>query len=35
LSSPQNVTSQLGAPRKYDVSESGLIDWTFMTVKHW
>lgn len=35
LSSPQNVTSQLGAPRKYDVSEGGLIDWTFMTVKHW
>ncbi|KAI8096740.1 subtilase [Halteromyces radiatus] len=35
LESPQNVTSQLGAPRKYDISTEGLIDWTFMTVKHW
>ncbi|CAO3596014.1 unnamed protein product [Absidia cylindrospora] len=35
LESPQNVSSQLGAPRKYDVSAAGLIDWTFMTVKHW
>ncbi|CAO3615205.1 unnamed protein product [Cunninghamella echinulata] len=35
LESPQNVTSQLGTPRKFDISSEGLIDWTFMTVKHW
>ncbi|ORZ18774.1 peptidase S8/S53 domain-containing protein [Absidia repens] len=35
LESPQNISSQLGAPRKYDVSAEGLINWTFMTVKHW
>ncbi|CAO3617997.1 unnamed protein product [Cunninghamella blakesleeana] len=35
LESPQNIISQLGTPRKFDVSSEGLIDWTFMTVKHW
>lgn len=35
LESPHGVISQLGAPRKNDNSEEGLIDWTFMTVKHW
>lgn len=35
IESPNGVASQLGAPRKYDTSEAGLINWTFMTVKHW
>lgn len=35
LESPNGVISQLGAPRRNDKSEDGLIDWTFMTVKHW
>lgn len=35
LESPQGVLSQLGAPRQNDKSDAGLIDWTFMTVKHW
>lgn len=35
VESPNGVASQLGAPRKYDTSTEGFIDWTFMTVKHW
>ncbi|KAI9276293.1 peptidase S8/S53 domain-containing protein, partial [Sporodiniella umbellata] len=35
LISPNNVTSQLGTPRKNDHSAEGLINWTFMSVKHW
>lgn len=35
LESPNDVVSQLGAPRKFDTSPSGLRNWTFMTVKHW
>lgn len=35
LESPNGIMSQLGAPRKNDKSTEGLIDWTFMTVKHW
>ncbi|KAI8072902.1 peptidase S8/S53 domain-containing protein [Gongronella butleri] len=35
LHSPHNITSQLGTPRRNDVSSEGLLDWTFMTVKHW
>ncbi|CAO3683575.1 unnamed protein product [Rhizopus stolonifer] len=35
LTSPNNVTSQLGTPRKNDYSKEGLVHWTFMSVKHW
>ncbi|ORX59546.1 hypothetical protein DM01DRAFT_1333009 [Hesseltinella vesiculosa] len=35
LTSPHNVTSQLGTPRRNDVSSDGLLDWTFMSVQHW
>ncbi|KAG0944276.1 hypothetical protein G6F26_004969 [Rhizopus arrhizus] len=35
LVSPNNVTSQLGTPRKNDNSKEGLVNWTFMSVKHW
>lgn len=35
LESPHGVLSQLGAPRQFDKSKDGLLDWTFMTVKHW
>lgn len=35
LESPNEVISQLGAPRKFDTSAEGLINWTFMSVKHW
>ncbi|KAI9257315.1 peptidase S8/S53 domain-containing protein [Phascolomyces articulosus] len=35
LESPNNIVSQLGAPRKFDTSSEGFVDWTFMTVKHW
>lgn len=35
LVSPNNVTSQLGTPRKNDNSKDGLVNWTFMSVKHW
>ncbi|KAI7882315.1 serine endoprotease Kex1 [Mucor mucedo] len=35
VESPNGVSSQLGTPRKYDTSSDGLINWTFMTVKHW
>jgi kexin len=35
LESPNGVSSQLGAPRQFDRSKEGLVDWTFMTVKHW
>lgn len=35
VESPHGVASQLGTPRKYDTSSTGLINWTFMTVKHW
>ncbi|ORE13359.1 hypothetical protein BCV71DRAFT_189378 [Rhizopus microsporus] len=35
LVSPNNITSQLATPRKYDYSKDGLVNWTFMSVKHW
>ncbi|KAG2217513.1 hypothetical protein INT45_001800 [Circinella minor] len=35
LESPNDIVSQLGAPRKFDSSSEGFVDWTFMTVKHW
>ncbi|KAI8069035.1 peptidase S8/S53 domain-containing protein, partial [Gilbertella persicaria] len=35
LTSPHGIVSQLGTPRRYDKSDAGLMDWTFMTVKHW
>ncbi|KAF7732073.1 pheromone processing endoprotease [Apophysomyces ossiformis] len=35
LESPNDVVSQLGSPRKFDTSTDGLINWTFMSVKHW
>jgi kexin len=35
LESPNGVSSQLGSPRQFDKSKEGLVDWTFMTVKHW
>ncbi|KAI9486635.1 MAG: peptidase S8/S53 domain-containing protein [Benjaminiella poitrasii] len=35
LESPHGVSSQLASPRPHDKSNAGLIDWTFMTVKHW
>jgi kexin len=35
LESPNGVSSQLGSPRQFDKSNEGLVDWTFMTVKHW
>ncbi|KAI9485066.1 peptidase S8/S53 domain-containing protein [Zychaea mexicana] len=35
LESPSDIVSQLGASRKFDASTEGLVDWTFMTVKHW
>ncbi|KAI7898804.1 peptidase S8/S53 domain-containing protein [Cokeromyces recurvatus] len=35
LESPHGISSQLASPRPRDKSSDGLIDWTFMTVKHW
>lgn len=35
LESPHNVTSQVAARRRFDVSKDGFANWTFMTVKHW
>ncbi|KAG0177892.1 pheromone processing endoprotease [Apophysomyces sp. BC1034] len=35
LESPSDIVSQLGSPRKFDTSTDGLINWTFMSVKHW
>ncbi|KAL1921957.1 uncharacterized protein VTP21DRAFT_10599 [Calcarisporiella thermophila] len=35
LMSPHNVTSQLAARRRFDLSNEGLKNWTFMSVKHW
>ncbi|OBZ89575.1 Protease KEX1 [Choanephora cucurbitarum] len=35
LESPHGVVSQLATPRRNDKSSAGLMDWTFMTVKHW
>ncbi|KAL0078530.1 peptidase S8/S53 domain-containing protein [Phycomyces blakesleeanus] len=35
LESPNKVVSKLGASRKFDNSKDGLVNWTFMSVKHW
>ncbi|KAL1923175.1 uncharacterized protein VTP21DRAFT_9551 [Calcarisporiella thermophila] len=35
LISPNGVTSQLAARRRFDTSSEGLVDWSFMSVKHW
>ncbi|GAB5593615.1 pheromone processing endoprotease [Umbelopsis nana] len=35
IESPHNVTSQLAARRRFDLSNEGFANWTFMTVKHW
>lgn len=35
LVSPNNVISQLAAQRRFDKSQDGLLNWTFMSVKHW
>jgi kexin len=35
IESPHNVTSQLAARRRFDLSAEGFANWTFMTVKHW
>lgn len=35
LISPQGVRSMLAGPRPRDLSKSGFLGWTFMTLKHW
>lgn len=35
LTSPNNVVSKLGVPRRHDTAKTGFVNWTFMTVKHW
>ena len=35
LVSPDNVTSVLAKPRRYDAAPEGLNGWKFMTTKHW
>jgi kexin len=35
LTSPAGVVSHLATNRKFDTSSSGMVDWYFMSVKHW
>lgn len=35
LVSPSNMVSNLGVPRKRDISNEGFQNWNFMTVAHW
>ncbi|KAI7849032.1 peptidase S8/S53 domain-containing protein [Circinella umbellata] len=35
LQSPNNVISELATMRPADKSSDGIVDWKFMTVKHW
>lgn len=35
LASPDGVVSNLATVRRYDASQEGFDNWTFMTVKHW
>ncbi|QSZ29360.1 hypothetical protein DSL72_003874 [Monilinia vaccinii-corymbosi] len=35
LVSPDKLVSHLSAPRRYDSSQEGYDDWTFMSVVHW
>ncbi|ORY04429.1 hypothetical protein K493DRAFT_275863 [Basidiobolus meristosporus CBS 931.73] len=35
LISPNQVVSQLAARRRLDENKTGIINWTFMSVKHW
>lgn len=35
LISPKGIVSQIATQRKFDISQDGYKDWTFMSVKHW
>ncbi|ORY81896.1 peptidase S8/S53 domain-containing protein [Protomyces lactucae-debilis] len=35
LYSPHGIRSSLATMRSRDVADTGFVDWTFMTVKHW
>jgi kexin len=35
LESPNKVVSELATHRKFDKSNAGIMDWKFMSVKHW
>ncbi|KAG0044395.1 pheromone processing endoprotease [Gryganskiella cystojenkinii] len=35
LRSPDNIVSNLAVARQLDNSSEGIVDWTFMSVKHW
>ncbi|KAI8883750.1 hypothetical protein K501DRAFT_183727 [Backusella circina FSU 941] len=35
LESPNRVVSELATQRKFDKSNAGIVDWKFMSVKHW